>query len=120
MRPENQIVKSPANLFKCRDSMVFERPIEMQEIYFKTGRSKTMESRHLNKLAGDFTIWFSGRMLFAPGQTNDQYLADLELMRPLGIFWESLHQDNVWGGDWNRNHIMDEKFRDPYHFEMRP
>jgi len=59
-------------------------------------------------------------MLFPPGQTPEEYKADLELMRPLGEYWESLHPDNVWGGDWNRNNVLDETFYDPYHFERKP
>lgn len=96
------------------------RPIEMQKLYVQTGRSKTMQSRHLDKLAADFVIWKNGKMMFPPNQTNDEYLREIEIARPLGEYWESLHADNVWGGDWNRNGIMDERFRDPYHFEIKP
>lgn len=93
------------------------RTVEQQKIYFDTGRSKTMDSRHIQRLATDFNIFLNGTLLF---QKSDQYKQDLEAMRPLGDFWESLHPDNVWGGDWNRNNVFDETFRDPYHFEMKP
>lgn len=96
------------------------RAKEMQDIYFNTGRSKTKNSRHLQRLAADFNIWFNGIMLFAPGINDEQYKADLQIARPLGEYWESLHPDNVYGGDWNRNSIFDETFRDPYHFEIKP
>lgn len=96
------------------------RPIEMQKIYFESGRSKTMDSRHLQKLAVDFAIFENDKMLFAPGISEQQYIVDLEKARILGSYWESLHPDNIWGGDWNRNGVYDETFKDAYHFEMKP
>lgn len=109
-----------ANGFKLTFGEVY-RTLEQQKIYFNTGRSKTMNSRHLDRLAVDFNIFKklpeTDAMLFS---ADSSYLIDLETVRPLGKYWESLHPDNVWGGDWNRNGIMDETFRDPYHFEMKP
>lgn len=102
------------------------RTVEQQKIYVETGRSKTMNSRHIQRLAVDFNIFVvdeddgSVVMLFAPGIDNAQYERELAVARPLGDFWESLSPDNVWGADWNRNDLNDEKFRDPYHFEMKP
>ncbi len=93
------------------------RTIEQQKIYFDSGRSKTMNSRHLERLAVDFNIFKDGRMLF---DGKKPYKEDLEAMRELGDHWTLLHPDNVWGGDWNRNRVMDETFRDPYHFEVKP
>ncbi len=88
----------------------FDRTIEQQKIYFTTGRSKTMDSRHLHRLAGDFNIFVEGKL------TNDP-----KVIKPMGDFWESLHTDNRWGGDWDRDDNLDEeKFKDPYHFEMKP
>ncbi len=88
----------------------FDRTQEQQEFYFKTGKSKTMNSRHLIRLAGDFNIFLNGKLI------NDPVL-----IKPLGDYWMSLNTDNVWGGDWNRNYnLLDETFKDPYHFEMRP
>lgn len=95
------------------------RPDELQKIYFDTKRSKTLINKHGSRVAVDFNIFYQGRMLFRKGQTREEYLVDLELVRPLGEYWESLHTDNVWGGDWNRNNIADEKLDDPYHFEMK-
>jgi len=96
------------------------RTEEIQKIYVASGRSKTMESRHIVRLAGDVNIFFGDQMLFAPGISTEQYLKDIETARPLGSFWMALHPSNVWGGDWNRNGIYDETFKDPYHFEMKP
>lgn len=96
------------------------RTVEQQKIYFDSGRSKTMKSRHIEKLAVDFAIWKDRVMLFTPGATDEQYHKDVITCRPLGDYWVNLHPDNVWGADWNRNHIDDETFRDPYHFEQKP
>lgn len=86
------------------------RTKEQQEIYVKTGRSKTMNSRHIDKLAIDLNLIKNGTLSNNP-----------EDYKPLGEYWMALHPDNVWGGDWNRNHQhTDEKFSDPYHFEMKP
>lgn len=88
----------------------FDRTEEQQKIYFDTGRSKTMNSRHLVRLAGDFNVFKDGVLLNKPVD-----------FKPLGDYWESLHIDNCWGGDWDRDDNLDEeKFKDPYHFEMRP
>lgn len=93
------------------------RTVEQQKIYYDSGRSKTMDSRHLQRLAVDFNIFFGDSLLFL---VPENYPTDIETARPLGEYWESLNPDNVWGGDWNRNGILDETFRDPYHFEMKP
>lgn len=86
------------------------RTEEQQKIYVQTGRSKTMNSRHLQRLAVDFNIFKDG-----------QLINDAKTIQPLGEYWITLNTDNVWGGDWNRNHsVLDEKFKDPYHFEMKP
>jgi hypothetical protein len=85
------------------------RTVEQQQIYFDTGRSKTMNSRHLLKLAVDFNLFKNGILLNEPID-----------YKPLGDYWESLHSDNGWGGDWDRDEdLLDETFKDPYHFEMR-
>lgn len=86
------------------------RTIEQQTIYFNTGRSKTMDSRHIQRLAVDFNIFKDGILINDP-----------KIIQPLGDFWITLNTDNVWGGDWNRNHnLLDENFKDPYHFECKP
>jgi len=92
------------------------RTLEQQKIYFNSGRSKTMNSNHLNRLAVDFNIFYDGKMLFFD---EKKYSVDVETVRPLGEYWESLHPLNRWGADWNKNGINDETFRDPYHFEMQ-
>lgn len=85
-----------------------QRPIEMQEIYVKTGRSKTMDSMHLKKCAADVTILKDGVVLDRTGY------------KPFGDFWESLDSKNRWGGNW-RGLIASGKstFVDVPHFERK-
>lgn len=86
------------------------RTSEQQQIYVNIGRSKTLNSRHLLKLAVDFNLFKNGILLSKPIE-----------YKPMGDYWEALYPDNIWGGDWNRNdNLSDEIFLDPYHFEMKP
>lgn len=83
-----------------------ERKIEMQEIYIRTGRSKTMNSMHLKKCAIDLNFFkdVGGRL---------QLTYDTQALKPIGDFWESLRpQKNSWGGNWN-------SFKDVPHFERK-
>lgn len=76
----------------------------------RASTSKTLSSRHPQRLAIDFNIFRNGLLINSPVD-----------IKPLGDYWVSLHTDNVWGGDWNRNNsIIDETFIDAYHFEMKP
>ena len=56
-----------------------QRPIEMQEIYYKNGRSKTMDSKHLKKLAADLFVVKNGKLL-----------ATKEEMQIAGNHWETM------------------------------
>ena len=60
-------------------------------------RSKTMHSKHLDRLAHDFNVFVDGK-----------YTTDAAKIRPLGEYWESLSVNNVWGGSWGW---------DPGHFQ---
>jgi hypothetical protein len=64
------------------------RTPEQQEIYMKTGRSQTMNSLHLKRLAVDFNIFKDGKLV-----------SSKEVLAPLGVFWESLNPLNSWGGN---------------------
>jgi len=75
------------------------RPIEMQQIYVETGRSKTMDSDHIRRCAIDLNFFKDG-----------QLVQDRVTLRPLGDFWEGLNPLNRWGGSWD-------KFVDVPHFE---
>ncbi len=80
------------------------RPIEMQEIYVSTGRSKTMNSRHLKRCAIDLNFFQNvGGAL--------QLTYDKATLQKVGDHWVELNPEkNVWGGNWN-------SFKDVPHFE---
>lgn len=79
----------------------FQRPIEMQQIYVQTGRSKTMDSYHIKKLAADIFFFKDSKLL-----------STKEELDPLGSYWEALSPLNSWGGNWK-------SFKDRPHFERR-
>ena len=66
---------------------LFRTP-EQQQIYVKTGRSKTMNSLHLQRRAVDLNFFVDGKLTY-----------DKAILAPLGAFWESLHPLNSWGGN---------------------
>ena len=79
---------------------LFRTP-EQQEIYLKTGRSKTMNSYHLKRCAIDLNFFKEGKLIY-----------DKAVLQPLGDYWESLNKKNSWGGNWN-------SFKDVPHFERK-
>lgn len=83
-----------------------QRPLEMQQIYMDTGRSKTMNSMHIKKCAIDLILLRDGQVC-----TREQ-------IKELGMWWESLDTLNRWGGSW-RGAIDSKKssFVDAPHFE---
>lgn len=83
-----------------------ERTLITQEFYVKTGRSKTMDSRHLNRLAADLILLLNGKICTR---------AEIE---PLGKLWEARDPKNRWGGSW-RGLVESgkSKFVDSPHFE---
>lgn len=64
------------------------RTPEQQQIYVKTGRSRTMNSLHLQRRAVDLNFFKDGKLTY-----------DVKTLAPLGLFWESLHPLNSWGGN---------------------
>lgn len=64
------------------------RTAEQQQIYVKTGRSKTMNSLHLQRRAVDLNFFKNGALTY-----------DKATLAPLGAYWESLHPLNSWGGN---------------------
>jgi len=82
------------------------RTSEQQLIYFKNGRSRTMNSQHLKRLAIDLNFFER-----KPDGTL-RLVYDGEGVRHLGAFWESLDPANRWGGRWSG-------FKDLPHFERR-
>ena len=83
-----------------------QRPVEMQEIYIKTGRSKTMESKHLRRLAIDLNFF-----------KNNEYICTVEDLSEVGKYWESLSPKNRWGGNFDRDWSKKDNFKDAPHFE---
>lgn len=78
------------------------RPIELQKHYFAINKSKTLKSNHLKRLAVDFNFFINGQLTY-----------DKKELQKLGDFWESLHKNNRWGGNFSGTFI------DTPHFEMR-
>lgn len=74
------------------------RTEEQQKIYVNTGKSKTMNSMHLKRLAIDFNFFI-----------DDNLMYDHPKIVALGTYWESLDDKNQWGGFWN--------FKDYPHFQ---
>ena len=60
-----------------------------QEIYFKEGKTKTMQSNHMRRLAIDLNFLREGKPVW-----------DKSALQELGLFWESLHPKNRWGGNF--------------------
>ena len=106
------IVWADANGFKLTEGEGY-RTVDQQRLYYHgfevaeingglvlrpaPKRSKTMNSKHLQRMAHDFNVFVDG-----------EYTNDVEKIRPLGEYWKSLDEDNVWGGDWGW---------DPGHFQ---
>ena len=80
------------------------RTPEQQALHIKNGRSKTMNSQHLVRMAIDLNF-------FQIEPDNSLKLVyDGDQVRQLGAFWESLDPANRWGGNWS-------SFKDTPHFE---
>lgn len=75
------------------------RTAEQQAIYYKTGRSKTMDSNHLKRLAIDLNFFKDGVLCY-----------DMNALKVVGQYWESLDQKNRWGGNFK-------SIKDVPHFE---
>ena len=70
------------------------RDEESQKRMVANGLSKTMKSKHLERLAVDFNLFIGG-----------VYQTKKEAYTPLGEYWKSLDPQNKWGGEngcWQR------------------
>lgn len=74
--------------FKISAGEMWRTP-EQQKIYVSTGRSKTMFSKHLDRLAFDLNFLKDGKLC-----------GDKATLQPLGDWWESLDPKNRWGGNF--------------------
>lgn len=77
------------------------RTKEQQEIYLASGKTKTMNSMHLNRCAIDLNFF----------DKDMKPIYDKKVLQPVGDFWEFLDKKNSWGGNW--------KFLDVPHFERK-
>jgi hypothetical protein len=78
-----------------------QRTLYQQQQYLKTGKTRTLNSLHIHKLAIDLAI-------FAP---DGKWLQDKKSLQVFGDYWEFLDPENEWGGNWN--------FLDTPHFQRR-
>ena len=77
----------------------------------QTPTSHAEYSYHLDAIAGDLLLFKDGN-----------WIQDLKSYLPIGQYWESLHPDNVWGGNWDRDGNYAESANwevDFNHFEFR-
>jgi hypothetical protein len=65
------------------------RPIEMQELYLKTGKTRAKYSKHQDKVAADLAIFKNGIWLKSKEELNN-----------IGKYWENMDVDNRWGGNF--------------------
>lgn len=77
------------------------RTAEQQQIYVKTGRSKTLASNHLQRRAIDLNFFKDGALIY-----------DVGVLSEVGRYWESLDPKNSAGMFWK-------SFKDVPHFERR-
>lgn len=71
-----------------------------QAEHLRTGKSKTMNSNHLKRLAVDFNFFINGKLTYEKPK-----------LVALGKYWEDLQPLNRWGGNYK-------SFTDTPHFEM--
>lgn len=77
------------------------RDLETQKRLVADGKSKTLNSYHLKRLAVDFNFFINGKLTYKK-----------EDVKELGMFWEGLNDKNRWGGNFKN-------FLDTPHFERR-
>jgi hypothetical protein len=79
----------------CDDGMLITggelfRTAEMEALYVKEGKSNTMNSNHLKKLAVDLNFIQNGNLI-----------SDKASLQKYGDYWESLNPINRWGGNFH-------------------
>ena len=60
------------------------RTLEQQQIYLKSGRSKTLKSQHLKRLAIDLNFFVNGKLTW-----------DKKVLAPVGAYWESRSEEHT-------------------------
>lgn len=69
------------------------RTIEQQGLHFAHGLTKTLKSKHTDRLAIDLNFFKDGEYINALKSAN-------EILKDIGDYWKSLNSECVWGGDW--------------------
>jgi hypothetical protein len=92
--------------YGCSLGEVWRTP-EMAILYAKKGMG-IVDSQHCKKLAADINLFKDG--VYLPNSSSHTIF---------GQYWETLHPDNRWGGDWNGNDKVDPGDDDGCHYEMR-
>jgi len=70
------------------------RTKDQQALFYQQGKTKSLSSQHLKKLAAKLCI--SNDVVdveFSP-------IWDVETLKSIGDFWEALDPENQWGGYW--------------------
>jgi len=65
------------------------RTLDQQGLHFANGRSKTMKSKHLKRLAIDLNFF-----------KDDDLITSKAKLQQVGDHWEALNRRNRWGGNW--------------------
>ena len=74
--------------FKVTGGELFRTP-EQQQLYVSSGKSHTLASKHLERLAIDLNFIKNGVAVY-----------DKKMLQQIGDFWETLSPNNSWGGNW--------------------
>jgi len=83
------------------------RTYEQAKLYFEQGIG-AIDSQHCKGLAVDLNLY-----------RGNEYLKDAKDYICAGKYWELLHHDNRWGGNWDKDDtILEEGEFDACHFEM--
>ena len=102
----SELIRKAAALGFVTSGGELYRTPEQQQLHIKNGRSQTMKSQHLKRLAIDLNFFRE----LPDGGLKLTY--EVEDLRPIGEFWERLDPANRWGGNWT-------SFKDTPHFERR-
>jgi len=89
--------------FKCTMGEAF-RTEEQAAIYAKEDKG-VRDSLHCKRLALDLNLFTA----------NGTYVMNSAIYKPFGMYWQSLHPDNVWGGCFVSK--SGKKRQDGNHFE---
>lgn len=93
--------------YQCSLGEAWRSP-EQAAIYAKEGKG-IRDSLHCERLAIDLNLFNSDGI----------YLRDRKDYELVGTYWESLHSQNEWGGNWHPTKKHPRQTVDMDHFEMK-